>query len=48
MTARFITAEEISGSFSFLSAVNAIEEALLGGLDPAGDLPRSILPIEKG
>lgn len=48
MTARFITAEEITGSFSFLSAVNAIEEALLGGLDPAGDLPRSILPIEKG
>jgi ornithine cyclodeaminase/alanine dehydrogenase-like protein (mu-crystallin family) len=48
MTARFITAEEIAGSFSFLSAVNAIEEALLGGLDPAGDLPRSILPIEKG
>jgi len=48
MTARFITAEEITHSFSFLSAVNAIEEALLGGLDPAGDLPRSILPIEKG
>jgi ornithine cyclodeaminase len=48
MTARFITAEEITSSFSFLSAVNAIEEALLGGLDPAGDLPRSILPIEKG
>jgi ornithine cyclodeaminase len=48
MTARFITAEEITGSFSFLSAVNAIQEALLGGLDPAGDLPRSILPIEKG
>jgi ornithine cyclodeaminase len=48
MTTRFITAEEIAHSFSFLSAVNAIEEALLGGLDPAGDLPRSILPIEKG
>ena len=48
MTARFITAEEITDSFSFLAAVNAIEEALLGGLDPAGDLPRSILPIEKG
>lgn len=48
MTARFFTAEEIAGSFSFLSAVNAIEEALLGGLDPVGDLPRSILPIEKG
>jgi ornithine cyclodeaminase/alanine dehydrogenase-like protein (mu-crystallin family) len=48
MTARFITAEEITDSFSFLSAVKAIEEALLGGLDPAGDLPRSILPIEKG
>jgi ornithine cyclodeaminase len=48
MTARFVTAEEITDSFSFLSAVNAIEEALLGGLDPAGDLPRSILPIEKG
>jgi ornithine cyclodeaminase len=48
MSARFITAEEIAHSFSFLSAVNAIEEALLGGLDPAGDLPRSILPIEKG
>jgi ornithine cyclodeaminase len=48
MTARFITAEEITDSFSFLSAVKAIEEALLGGLDPAADLPRSILPIEKG
>lgn len=48
MTARFITAEEITNSFSYLSAVKAIEEALLGGLDPAGDLPRSILPIEKG
>jgi ornithine cyclodeaminase len=48
MIERFITAEEITDSFSFLSAVNATEEALLGGLDPAGDLPRSILPIEKG
>ena len=48
MTARFITAEEITDYFSFLSAVKAIEEALLGGLDPAADLPRSILPIEKG
>ena len=48
MTPRFITADEIQNSFSFTSAVEAIEAALRGGLDPAADLPRSILPIEKG
>ena len=48
MNPRFISAEEISQSFSFLAGVKAIETALLNGLDPSADLPRSILPIDKG
>lgn len=43
-----ISAAEIIQNFTFLGAVTAIEEALNGGLDPAADLQRSILPIEKG
>ncbi len=48
MNPRFISADEIHTSFSFASAVEAIEAALRNGLDPAADLPRSILPIDKG
>ena len=48
MSPRSISAAEIFKNFSFLGAVTAIEEALKGGLDPAADLQRSILPIEKG
>ena len=48
MNPKFITAEEISQSFSFLAGVKAIEVALLNGVDPSADLPRSILPIDKG
>jgi ornithine cyclodeaminase len=48
MNPRFISAEEISQSFSFLAGVKAIETALSNGLDPSADLPRSILPIDKG
>lgn len=48
MSPRFISADEIDKSFTLASAVEAIEEALRSGLDPAADLPRSILPIEKG
>ncbi len=48
MIPRSISAEEIIQNFTFLGAVTAIEDALKGGLDPAADLQRSILPIEKG
>ena len=48
MIPRSISAAEIIQNFTFLGAVTAIEEALKGGLDPAADLQRSILPIEKG
>ena len=48
MNPRSISAVEIIKNFTFLGAVTAIEEALKGGLDPAADLQRSILPIEKG
>ena len=48
MNPQFISAEEINHSFSYLAGVKAIEAALLNGLDPAADLPRSILPIDKG
>jgi ornithine cyclodeaminase len=48
MSPRSISAAEIIENFSFLGAVTAIEDALKGGLDPAADLQRSILPIEKG
>lgn len=48
MIPRSISAAEIIQNFTFLGAVTAIEEALNGGLDPAADLQRSILPIEKG
>lgn len=48
MIPRSISVAEIIQNFTFLGAVTAIEEALNGGLDPAADLQRSILPIEKG
>ena len=48
MSPKNISAAEIIKNFTFLDAVTAIEEALKGGLDPAADLQRSILPIEKG
>lgn len=48
MNPKFISAEEINKSFSYLAGVKAIEAALISGLDPAADLPRSILPIDKG
>ncbi len=48
MNTRSISAAEIIKNFTFLGAVTAIEDALKGGLDPAADLQRSILPIEKG
>jgi len=48
MNPRSISAAEIIKNFTFLGAVTAIEDALKGGLDPAADLQRSILPIEKG
>lgn len=48
MNPKFISAEEIIQSFSYLAGVKAIETALLNGLDPSVDLPRSILPIDKG
>jgi ornithine cyclodeaminase len=48
MNPKFISAQEISQSFSFLAGVKAIEAALLNGVDPSADLPRSILPIDKG
>jgi ornithine cyclodeaminase len=48
MIPRSISAAEIIQNFTFLGAVTAIEEALKGGIDPAADLQRSILPIEKG
>ena len=48
MNPRFISAAEIEKSFTFSAAVLAVEQALQNGLDPAKDLPRSILPIAKG
>jgi ornithine cyclodeaminase len=48
MNPRFISAHEIAQSFSFLAGVRAIETALINGLDPSADLPRSILPFDKG
>lgn len=48
MRPKFISATEIEASFTFKAAVMAIEAALQSGLDPAKDLPRSILPIDKG
>jgi len=47
MNPRFISAAEIEKSFTFRAAVLAVEQALQNGLDPAKDLPRSILPIAK-
>lgn len=48
MNPRFISSEEIAQNFSPVDAVSAIIAALQAGLDPSKDLPRSILPIEKG
>jgi ornithine cyclodeaminase/alanine dehydrogenase-like protein (mu-crystallin family) len=48
MNPRFISAQEITETFSFPAGVRAIETALINGLDPSADLPRSILPIDKG
>jgi ornithine cyclodeaminase/alanine dehydrogenase-like protein (mu-crystallin family) len=48
MNPRFISAQEIAQNFLPADAVSAVITALQAGLDPAKDLPRSILPIEKG
>lgn len=45
---RFLDAEAVSGSITPRQAVQAIEEALRAGLDPATDPPRTSTPVSGG
>lgn len=48
MNTRFINESDFVKHFSFSQAVDAIEKALVGGLDPSFDMQRSIQDIAKG
>jgi ornithine cyclodeaminase len=43
-----VGAAEIFNLVDFGSAVQAVQNALTGGLDPAGDIPRQVLPVANG
>jgi ornithine cyclodeaminase len=48
MSLPFITAEEVERRISVAAAADAIEKALLGGVDPEDDPPREILDVGTG
>lgn len=48
MTLPMITADQIARHIDHADAVDALERALRGGLDPAGDIPRSSTPVDAG
>jgi len=48
VTPRFISAEGVAQRLSAAQAVDALESALLGGLDPEADAPRSALELDRG
>jgi ornithine cyclodeaminase len=43
-----VCASEIFDRVDFGSAVQAVQNALAGGLDPAQDIPRQVLPVANG
>jgi ornithine cyclodeaminase/alanine dehydrogenase-like protein (mu-crystallin family) len=45
---RFISAEEVAQRLSAGQAVDALESALLAGLDPEADAPRGAVELERG
>lgn len=45
---RFVDAEEVARRVPALRAVDALEAALRGGLDPDGDVARSVVPVDGG
>ena len=48
MNLRFISAEEVSQRLTPVQAVDALEAALLAGLDPEADLPRGAVELDRG
>ena len=48
MTPRFIDAEEVARRLGPVQAVDALEAALLDGLDPEADPPRAALDVHRG
>lgn len=48
MSVPFISAVEVERRLSAAGAVDALEAALLGGLDPGADPPRTQLDLERG
>ncbi|MEJ1180500.1 MULTISPECIES: ornithine cyclodeaminase family protein [unclassified Pseudarthrobacter] len=44
----YIDADEVFALLSPLEAVQAVETALLGGLDPSKDCPRGVVPVRNG
>jgi ornithine cyclodeaminase/alanine dehydrogenase-like protein (mu-crystallin family) len=48
MTLRFISADAVHERLSVAEAVDALAEALAGGLDPEADPPRASLPLDRG
>lgn len=47
-TLPYITSEQIFRAITPAIAVEAIQRALRDGLDPAGDAPRGVVPVEHG
>jgi ornithine cyclodeaminase/alanine dehydrogenase-like protein (mu-crystallin family) len=45
---RFISAEEVAQRLSAAQAVDALEAALLAGLDPEAEAPRGVVELEAG
>lgn len=48
MSLRFISATEVAQRLSPAQAVDALEDALLAGLDPETDAPRGAVELERG
>jgi ornithine cyclodeaminase/alanine dehydrogenase-like protein (mu-crystallin family) len=48
MSLPFMDAEEVARRLSVSAAADALEAALLDGLDPEADPPREVLPLDEG
>ena len=48
MNLPFIAADEVARRLSFAEAADALEAALLGGLDPEAEVARTIVPVGEG
>jgi ornithine cyclodeaminase len=45
---RYLDDDAVTSALSWSDAVDALERALLGGLDPAGGIPRQVVDVARG